>query len=111
MNKGRNMNDSIYDTESHEYRYGNHLRQLELNLFSDPDDFFEFPPENTEPSNSIPHVSRPYYPPKTLDSYVRVVTCGKGFSGKIPADVIEKYNKIKKSAADVIEKYNKLKNN
>jgi RNA polymerase sigma factor (sigma-70 family) len=62
-----------------------------------------------KPSNSIPHVSRPYYPPKTLDSYVRVVTCGKGFSGKIPADVIEKYNKIKKSAADAIEKYNKLK--
>ena len=46
---------------------------------------------------STSHVPRPYHPPKTLDSYVKMITCGKGFSGKIPADVIKRYNKLKKS--------------
>ena len=33
----------------------------------------------------------------TLDAYVRMITCGKGFSDKIPTEVVERYNKcIKK---------------
>ncbi len=30
MNKGRKMKDSIYDTESHEYRFGNHFHQISI---------------------------------------------------------------------------------
>ena len=90
-----NDQDSLIQTKIVEF-------SKQLDLFPDisdilfSDDYIPF----DEP-HSISHTSepqRPYYPPKTLDSYVRMITCGKGFSGKIPADVIEKYNKIKNNA-------------
>ncbi len=66
----------------------------QLNLFPDIDDIWDY--LTPDKPRSTLHTPRPYYPPKTLDSYVRMITCGKGFSGEIPADVIIRYNKLKK---------------
>jgi len=71
----------------------------QLNLFPDIDDIFSedyIPFDEPHSISHTPEPQRPYYPPKTLDSYVRMITCGKGFSGEIPADVIIRYNKLKK---------------
>ena len=62
-------------------------------------DIFDLPSEWHDVFNSTPTP----YPYKyanniSLDAYVRMITCGKGYpNGKIPSEVVERYNKcIKK---------------
>ena len=56
-------------------------------------DIFDLFDGHLEPSP--PHRQKPYYPPKTLDAYVRMTTCGKGYpNGKVPAEVVERYNQL-----------------
>jgi|TARA_R110000823_G_scaffold218404_2_gene347640 hypothetical protein len=60
-------------------------------------DIFDLPSEWHDEFNSTPTPYK-YANNISLDAYVRMITCGKGYpNGKIPSEVVERYNKcIKK---------------
>ena len=69
------------------------IMNRQINIWPEEMDIFDLFDGDLEPAP--PHRQKPYYPPKTLDAYVRMTTCGKGYpNGKVPAEVVERYNQL-----------------